>query len=165
MTTGATQSPSESSVEHTRAIAAELFNHVWNLMESPSRTPSDTFQMIHEAHASRALWGQVGDPMHWARGEWQIARVYWLAGYMTQSLVHATECLRLTEVHTLSAFDSGYAHEALTRAWMGMGQSTPAHRHLEVAQHYASRVTPAEDKALLDTDLKELAAQLHPLPW
>lgn len=165
MTTPTAQSDSEAAAECTRAMAAELFNHVWTLMEDGSRTAAGTLQMIHEAHASRALWGRAGEPLHWARGEWQIARVYWLTGYMTQSLVHATECLRLSEAHQLSTFDCGYAHEALARAWMGMGQSTPARRHLEMARGYAQGVDDPDDRALLRADLESLDARIGPRPW
>ena len=36
--------------------------------------------MLHAAHASRFHWGEVGEPVNFARGEWQISRVYAVLG-------------------------------------------------------------------------------------
>src|SRR6185295_8912421 len=51
-----------------RRVAVGLFNHVWTLMENPDRTPEQTDEMIHGAHASRYHWGNVGEPANRARG-------------------------------------------------------------------------------------------------
>jgi len=39
--------------EQHRRLAAQLFNHVWTLIQTAQRTPEQDLQMIHEAHASR----------------------------------------------------------------------------------------------------------------
>src|SRR5256885_4830474 len=59
-----------------RQLAVDLFNHVWTLMEMPDRTREQDTEMIHAAHASRHHWGEVGTPVNFARGEWQVSRVY-----------------------------------------------------------------------------------------
>ena len=59
-----------------RRLAADLFNHVWALLDTEGRTPEQDVEMIHAAHASRHHWGEVGTPVNVARGEWQISRVY-----------------------------------------------------------------------------------------
>lgn len=59
-----------------RKLAASLFNHVWDLMEKKNRTIEENDRMIHAAHASRYHWGNVGEPVNLARGEWQVSRVY-----------------------------------------------------------------------------------------
>lgn len=58
-----------------RKLAADLFNHVWRLLETESRTPEQDDEMLHAAHASRYHWGEVGEGINLARGEWQCARV------------------------------------------------------------------------------------------
>ena len=59
-----------------RRLAATLFNHTWTLLEKGDRSVADDDEMIHSAHASRAHWGVVGTPVNFARGEWQVSRVY-----------------------------------------------------------------------------------------
>ena len=55
-----------------RALAVGLFNHTWTLLENPNRTPEQDDEMLHAAHASRYHWGEVGEPVNLARGEWQV---------------------------------------------------------------------------------------------
>jgi hypothetical protein len=63
-----------------RQLAGGLFNHVRELLEQPGRSVADDDDMVHSAHASRYHWGQAGEPVHWARGEWLCSRVYALLG-------------------------------------------------------------------------------------
>jgi hypothetical protein len=78
-----------------RQLAVDLFNHVWTLMDLPSRTPAQDAEMIHAAHASRHHWGVIGEPVNWARGEWQVSRVYCVLGRGEPALYHAGRCLEL----------------------------------------------------------------------
>jgi DNA-binding transcriptional MerR regulator len=63
-----------------RQLASDLFNVVWSLLETPDRTQQQDDRMLNAAHASRFHWGEVGEPMHFARGEWQLSRVYAVLG-------------------------------------------------------------------------------------
>jgi DNA-binding transcriptional MerR regulator len=58
-----------------RRIGTDLFNLVWTLLETPARTPAQTDEMIHAAHASRHHWSLGGEPANLSRGEWQCSRV------------------------------------------------------------------------------------------
>ena len=42
-----------------RRLGVALFNHVWTLLEQPDRTPAQTDEMIHAAHASRCHWSRA----------------------------------------------------------------------------------------------------------
>lgn len=53
--------------------------------------------MIHCAHTSGYLWGEVGKPINLERGEWQISKVYALLGQGERALFHGKECLRICE--------------------------------------------------------------------
>jgi hypothetical protein len=57
-----------------RRLAAGLYAEVWRLLDLPNRRPEQDDEMLHAAHASRYLWGKVGDPVTLAR------RVALLAG-------------------------------------------------------------------------------------
>jgi hypothetical protein len=141
-----------------RRLAATLFNRVWDLLERPERTAAEDDTMLHAAHASRYHWGEVGEPVHRARGEWQISRVYAVLGRAEPALHHATRCRELVERHGLSPFDRGYAHEAIARALRLAGRTVEATEHLDRATAAADQVTDDEDRRLLTTDLAELRA-------
>ena len=63
-----------------RRLAAGLFNRVWELLEKADRTADDDDEMVNAAHASRYHWGETGEPVHRARGDWQCSRVYAVLG-------------------------------------------------------------------------------------
>ncbi len=71
-----------------RQLAASLFNHVWDLLEKQDRSASEDDEMMHAAHPSRYHWGVVGEPVHWARGEWQCSRVYAILDHDLAGLSH-----------------------------------------------------------------------------
>jgi hypothetical protein len=138
--------------EQERAEAARLFNVVWELMER-ERTAAEDLAMVHAAHASRHHWTAAGGPVNWARGEWQVSRVYSLLGRVEAALWHGRACLALVEEHELGAFDRGYAHEALARAHSLAGRLGATRRHLVEAKRAALQVPEGDDRALLEADL------------
>ena len=135
------------------SLAKQLFNFVWSLLDKSSRTPDEDFAMLHAAHASRHHWGRVGEPVHLARGEWQIARVYAVLGRGEPACVHAQRCLELCEAHDLSTFDHGAAHEALARAAAVAGDWVTARRHLDHGRELAAEIADADDRQILTADL------------
>ena len=42
------------SPEAAKALAGQLFNRTWELIDLADRTPEQELEMIHSAHASRA---------------------------------------------------------------------------------------------------------------
>ena len=59
-----------------KKMAVDCFNLTWDYMDKDDRTAEDDINMINSAHASRYHWTQIGKPLNFQRGEWQIARVY-----------------------------------------------------------------------------------------
>ncbi|HVQ96244.1 MAG TPA: MerR family transcriptional regulator [Mycobacteriales bacterium] len=145
-----------------RRLAGSLFNRVWDLLEKTDRDTTDEDAMLHAAHASRHHWGVVGEPVRWARGEWQISRVYAVLGRAEPALHHGRRYLQLAEQHELGPFDFGYAHEAIARAHRLAGQPADAASHLDLARAAAGKVTDAEDRDLLQQDLDQLADPAPP---
>ena len=142
--------------DEERRLAATIFNHVWELLNEPERSASQDDEMLHGAHASRYLWGEVGDPVHWARGEWQCSRVYAVLGRPEPALHHARRCLELATEHDLGPFDVGEAHEAIARSYRAGGEAEMAAQHLALARAQAARITDAEDRDILESDLASL---------
>jgi DNA-binding transcriptional MerR regulator len=140
-----------------RRLAGSLFNRVWDLLEKTDRDVTDDDAMLHAAHASRHHWGVVGKPVNWARGEWQISRVYAVLGRPEPALHHGRRCLQLVEQHGLGPFDLGYAHESIARAHRLAGSAADAAGHLDLARAATAEVTDPEDRDLLIVDLEQLA--------
>lgn len=129
-----------------RKLAAELFNFTWDLIEKTDRTEAENDLMIHAAHTSRFHWGMVGTPLHWARGEWQISRVYAIVGRAEPALHHAQKSLELCVENKLGDFDLGFAYEALARAHAVQGNAAERDRYVDLARQAGERIAKEADK-------------------
>ena len=138
------------------SLAADLFNYCWNLIEKEDRTERETDLMIDAAHASRFFWEAVGEPVHHARGEWQISRAYAVAHRPEPALHHARRCLAICETHGIGAFDLAYAYEALGRAYVLAGDRPEALRSVAQARAAADRIDDEEDRELLLADVADV---------
>jgi hypothetical protein len=143
--------PLDPAVE--RQLAVDLFNGTWELMDASDRSPDDDLRMLHMAHASRHHWAQVGQPVNFARGEWQVSRVYAVLGRSEPARFHAQRCLEICEEHGIGDFDLAYAYEALARAAAVAGDGPERERRLEQARMAAEAVADPEDREHLDGDL------------
>ncbi len=151
------QPPFTLGPDDERRLAATLFNHTWTLLARTDRGPREDDEMQHAAHGSRYHWGVVGQPAHWARGEWQCSRVYAVLRRAEPALHHGRRCLALVEEYELSPFDLGCAHEAIARAYRVAGSDEDAARHLELGYAAVDKITDPEDGELLRSDLDSLA--------
>lgn len=142
--------------DRQRALAAQLFNYVWTLMETEQRTARQTEMMIAAAYASRFFWEDIGEPYRLARGEWQISRACAIAGHAAAALQHAQACMALCEQHHLGPFDIGYAHEAFARAYQANGEHQAAARSGRSAREIAPQIADPDERDLLHSDLDAL---------
>ena len=77
-----------------KKLAMDTFNKTWDLLDKTNRSEAENIEMIHTAHASRYHWEQVGTPLEFQRGEWQISRVYAVLGMGESALFHAEIALK-----------------------------------------------------------------------
>ncbi len=85
------QTDAGANDDNERALAMDLFNETWTLLETEDRTHDQDERMIHAAHASRYHWEQAGGPEQLAVGDWQVSRVYSVLGRPEPALHHANE--------------------------------------------------------------------------
>ncbi len=149
-------SPVETEVH--RSLAASLFNFTWDLMEKAQRSADEDRLMVHAAHASRFHWQVAGAPVNWARGEWQLSRVYWMLGRAQEAREAAQASLNLCENHDLGPFDTAFAHEALARALALLGRSDDKTRHVAIGRRLAALMPAGGDRQWVEDNLAEAAA-------
>jgi hypothetical protein len=139
------------TIDH-RQLGVDLFNEVWRLM----RSREDDDRMIHAAHASRFHWGEAPEckPENLARGEWQVSRVYTVAGLAEPALWHAHRCLDICEANGLEDWDLAYAFEAVARAYKTAGKDPEAEAYKKLAAE--TPVADAGDREHLEEDLATL---------
>jgi DNA-binding transcriptional MerR regulator len=140
-----------------RALAVGLFNYTWTLLENPNRTQADDDEMLHAAHASRYHWGEVGEAVNLARGEWQVSRVYAVLGRGEPALYHARRCLELSEANAgREDWDLGSAYEAMARASAVAGDQAARDTWRAKAEQELATIADEEDRRILEQDLATL---------
>jgi hypothetical protein len=139
-----------------RALAVALFNRVWALLETADRSPAQTDEMIHAAHASRYHWSVVGEPANLARGEWQCSRVYAVIGRGEPALWHARRCLEILEAAGIGDWDLAAAYEAMARASAVAGDGEAARTWAERSRAACAAIAEDEDRRIVEADLATL---------
>lgn len=140
---------------HTK-MAKQLFNKTWDLMLKEDRQPQETTEMMHTAHASAYHWLQVGEPVNHARSQWLLSRVYFKANMGEMALYHAKECEQMSRLHSLSAFDIAFAHEAMARAYALQGDVMNTDAHKAKALEAGAGIAKDPDRKYLEEEIKSI---------
>jgi DNA-binding transcriptional MerR regulator len=139
-----------------RKLAADLFNHVWTLLEMEHRTPEQDDEMLHAAHASRYHWGEIGEPVNLARGEWQCSRVYAVLRRAEPALWHARRCLAINEANGIADFDIAAAYEAMARAFLTAADLAEVAAWKARAVAALDGISDEDDREIVEGDLATL---------
>lgn len=134
-------------------LAKSLFNQTWELLGKKERTKEEDLKMIHSAHASRYHWGEIGTPLEFGRGDWQISRVYSVLGRSEPALYHAQLCLSICKENDIGDFDLAFAYEALARAYAVAGDKSNSDKYFAKAREAGEKI---EDQGNRDYFLGEL---------
>ena len=151
-----TPAPTEIDPTTRRTLAVDLFNHTWTLLEQPDRTPEQDDEMMHAAHASRYHWGEIGEAVNLARGEWQCSRVYAVLGRAEPALWHARRCVAINEANGIADWDIASAYEAMARAYLTAGDLAEVAIWKAKAQAAAEAIADPADREVIEGDLATL---------
>jgi hypothetical protein len=139
-----------------KKFATDLFNLTWNLLDKKGRTQDEDDKMIHAAHASRFHWGEIGTPLEFERGEWQISRVYSVLKRSEPALYHANRCLEICKKNNIGDFDVAFAYEALARAYAVAGQKAQCKENMELALKAGQQIKKEDDRNYFLSELKTI---------
>lgn len=135
------------------------FNLTWDLIDKKDRTAEDDLLMIHAAHASRFHWGVVGTPIEFARGEWQVSRVYSLLNMAESALYHGELSLKYCTDNAISGFDLAFGYEAVARAYMIAGKRDRMDEYMKLAREAADLIEDEQDRNYFLSELESIAPQ------
>jgi len=136
--------------------AVKCFNAAWDLIDKSDRTHEDDVNMVHLAHASRYHWGQIGTPLEFTRGEWQISRVYSLLGMGESALFHAKEALRLCLDNCIGDFDLAFGYEAVARASSVLGNDNDKATFLRKAKEAAKAIAEESNRKYVESEISAM---------
>jgi hypothetical protein len=139
-----------------KKFAVDLFNLTWNLLDKKDRTIEENDKMVHAAHASRYHWGEIGTPLEFERGEWQISRVYSVLKRSEPALYHAKRCHEICQKNNIGDFDIAFAYEALARAYAVAGMKDQCRENLELASKAGQQIKKEDDRNYFLGELKTI---------
>ena len=139
-----------------RQFAVDCFNGTWDLLEKSDRTTVDDERMVHMAHASRFHWGEIGTPLNFARGDWQISRVYAMLGEGANALKYGQSCLRFCQENGITDFDLAFAYEAIARAYSVLGEATQQAQYLQLARQAGEAIAEEDEKKYYFSELETI---------
>jgi hypothetical protein len=137
-----------------REFAISCFNATWTYLEKEVRTKDEGFRMMHLAHASRYHWAEIGQPVHFARGDWLLARVYAELGFGVMAYSFARRSLTWCEEHDIGDFDLAFAFEAVARACAVSGDLLKAENYLRLATQAGHEIESEEDRTYFLQELQ-----------
>jgi DNA-binding transcriptional MerR regulator len=145
-----------------RQLGVDLYNSTWALIEKPDRTPAETDEMIHRAHASRWHWARAAGvrTVNHARGEYLCSRVYATLGRAEPAAWHARRCLEIVESigenDGREPWDLAGACEAMARAAYVAGDIASTAMWKAKALEALAGVDNADDREPIAQDLATL---------
>ena len=142
-------------MEH-KALAIDLFNKTWDLLDNPHRTPQQDALMITMAHTSLYHWTHVGTDENRVIGHWQVSRVYASLTLGESALIFAKQTLQLCLDHGITGFNLAYAYEAMARSCSLTKDFGAASWFLELARLESESIVFEADRKLLLDDLKTI---------
>lgn len=112
--------------------------------------------MVQAAVASLWHWSQRSDctPKNLSIGNWQVSRVHALIGSGQEAMRYGQMSLKYSA--GLRAYYVAYAHEAIARAAILLGDKIKAGEHLKLARARLGEIEDGDERGQLEKELGEL---------
>lgn len=139
----------------------DLYMKTWELLEKKDRTPEETDELLHTAHASAYHWSKLEglvDDEKWrhsfAIAHNQLTYVYIELGNAFQAYYHAKRCLDYFEKYGEGGFPKAYGYECLARTYDLIGDSRNRDDAIRKAIEAGNKI---EDEQFRTSFFEELA--------
>ena len=156
----ASPSPDETALWQRR-LAAQANNRAWTLSESTSRSPAESQEMLHAAHAAMHLWSIVGTDKNKAHALQLLAHVHGLLGQADAASAYLAECRPYLSHSDREAWEVAMFH-AVAANVAAAGKSVAEHRrHHARARELIDALPDPRDKEVLEATFAVVPAP-HP---
>ena len=139
--------------EWHKKFAIDLFNLVWELLDKEERTVDENDRMLHAIHASRFHWGEIGTPLEFERGEWQVSRVYSVLNRSEAAIYHARRCYAICTENGITDFDVAFAYEALARAYAVAGDAGKSKEYIKLGEQAGEQIEDKDNRKYFFSEL------------
>lgn len=139
-----------------RYFGVHFNQEVWKMLDKPSLTVEEGYQLIDLAHASNHHWRLSGTAINQQRGAYLIARVFLAVGSSDAAIIYAKRCWNITQLKPegIKDFDYAYAEEMMWKCELAEGNTKQAAIHKEKARGLGDAIKETEDKKIFDQDFE-----------
>jgi tetratricopeptide (TPR) repeat protein len=132
-------------------FSVEAYNRAADILYAAAPSQADIESLIELAHVSHAHWQRRTDKtsQNIAVAQWLLSRAYSANGLGRQALEYAKRALQTIDGSGALPSGFGYAHEALARAYLCLGEREQARTHLDEARRISDTVPNAQAKVYL----------------
>ena len=152
-----TDTPSDDEIRKWhRRFGIDANNRGWALAESTTRTPAETDEMLHVAHAAAWHWSKVGTPHNAALADVLLAQVHALVGEGIPALRHAQAAYGYFSGRESAPWELAFAHAVLAHAAHAAGDDVLHRDHFAKARELGQALPDAEDRAIFDATFRTI---------
>src|SRR4051812_21887068 len=145
----ASPSPDETAVWQQR-LAAQANNRAWRLSESRSRSPAESEEMLHAAHAAMHLWSIVGTENHKAHAAQLLAHVHALLGHAGAARSYLAACAAYLSGPQREAWEVAIFHAVAAGVAASSGDAGEHRLHYAKARALIAALADPEDREILE---------------
>lgn len=147
---------SEEIAKWQKWFAVSCNNRAWALVEQPTRTPSESHEMLHAAHAAAWHWTRVGTDLHEARAQMLLGFAHGLAGDGPLALRYAMSCFNYFNEHEAPDWEQAFAHATLAVAAHAAGDKTLHGEHYAEATRLGAAIADAQDREIFERTFRQV---------
>ena len=143
---GARALAGDTDTDSVKALAG-VANNLASQMLDNGRGPEPDGLMMEAAELAQRSWHQAGTWMNAERADYLLAVCAAAIGDAARAMRHANACLSLCTAHGADAYELFFAHEALGRASLAVGNRASAHDALAHMRPLLDRIDDAGSRA------------------
>ncbi len=148
----ASSSPDETTLWQKR-LAAQANNCAWRLSEAKSRSPAESQEMLHAAHAAMHLWSIVGTDNHKAHALQLLAHVHGLLGDGEAASAYLAACAPYLSHPEREAWEVALFHAVAANVAVASSNAADHRRHYARARKLIDALPDREDREILEATL------------
>jgi hypothetical protein len=142
---------------NSRALATELYNRCWEILELPSRSNEDDVELMTAAFASRYHWLKVGSGEQWIVSDWMVARAAGVVGAPELSLVFAQRAHAAAQDRDSPDWLVASTAEGVARAYAAAGNAEEFAKWNALAGRLVEAIGDPEDRTLIAGQLADIS--------
>ena len=141
-----------------RALAVDLYNAAWELLDSPDRTIAQDDEVLTMAFASRHHWGAAedGGDEQLAIGDWFIGHVAAHLGLAALAVRFSGRALDRVEAAGIGGWLLASVYEGMARAHACAGDAEGRQRYTLLAEAALEAIEDPEEREVIEDQLRSI---------